>query len=61
MNSKENRGGRRPGAGRKPSDVETVTMSFRIPVNTRAELNAFLKGRGLSMADFVKTALNSMK
>lgn len=58
---KSRRGGRRPGAGRKPSDVETVTMSFRIPIDTRAELNAFLKERGLSMADFVKAALNTMK
>ena len=36
-------------------------MSFRIPIDTRAELNAFLKERGLSMADFVKAALNTMK
>lgn len=39
----------------------TVSMSFRIPIDTRAELNAFLKERGLSMADFVKAALNTMK
>lgn len=61
MNSKESRGGRRPGAGRKPSSVETVSLSFRIPIDTRAELNAFLKERGLSMADFVKAALNTIK
>ena len=61
MNSKESRGGRRPGAGRKPSSVETVSMSFRIPVDTRAELNAILKERGLSMADFVKAAINALK
>ena len=61
MNKDEKRGGARLGAGRKPSDVETVTMSFRIPIDTRAELNAFLKERGLSMAAFVKAALNTMK
>ena len=61
MNKNEKRGGARLGAGRKPPDVETVTMSFRIPIDTRAELNAFLKERGLSMAEFVKAALNTMK
>ena len=61
MNKDAKRGGARPGAGRKPSSVETVSMSFRIPVDTRAELNAFLKERELSMADFVKAALSSLK
>lgn len=34
---KENRGGYREGSGRKKSDIETIVLSFRVPV-IKAEL-----------------------
>lgn len=60
MNS-EKRGGRRPGAGRKPSAVNTVCVSFRIPVPMREELNEFLKENSMNMSAFIKKALSVMK
>ena len=61
MNKEVRRGGARPGAGRKPANVETVSMSFRVPVATRKELVDFIKSHDISMADFIKMALDALR
>lgn len=61
MNKEVRRGGARPGAGRKPANIETVSMSFRVPVTTREELVNFIKSHGISMADFIKMALAALR
>ena len=34
----ENRGGARPGAGRKGSGIETTTIAFRVPADMAEQL-----------------------
>lgn len=42
---KENRGGKRPGSGRKPKYNEpTTTIAFRVPVSKVKEVKGIVKG-----------------
>ena len=40
---KETRGGKRKGAGRKPSPIKTVTISFRVNAAIKDKIIAFIK------------------
>lgn len=49
----ENRGGYRENAGRKKSDIETTTLSFRVPANCSIELKELIQ---TTVAKFLQKA-----
>lgn len=57
MSKDAKRGGARPGAGRKPAEVKSVSISFRLPMTERDALYEYLKKKNISMASFVNEAL----
>ena len=54
-----NRGGRRPGAGRKRDGIELkVPMAFRLEPSLKARLQDFLKSNEMKVDEFVERALD---
>lgn len=53
-------GGRRPGAGRPPLGVETVTVAVRMAVDDRDRYRAAAIERGLTLSGMVRAGLNAM-
>lgn len=55
-------GGRRQGAGRKPlHSSPTVTVSLRLPLDVRDNLQTLLKERGITVAVFIEESLKKFK
>lgn len=48
MTKTDNWGGARPGAGRKPKKVEKVTVSFRLPTETKEKIQ-WLRDSGVDV------------
>ena len=56
---KGGRGGRRPGAGRKPTGcAPSTTVALRLDPEEKTELQAYLHARGLTVRQFIRRALD---
>ena len=63
MKTKDNRGGARPGAGRKPADPETkrVQMVISVSRHTRDILNETSKGCGIKPGRIIDNLVKDLE
>lgn len=53
-------GGRRDGAGRKPSPVKKTTVTIRLPEATKRRLHSLKTRTGMAVADIIETMAVAM-
>ena len=60
MNSKDNRGGRRPGAGRPKSEKSKRTVVFRLDESAYDTLTKYAKYTGKTRTEIVTECIRSL-